>query len=135
MKSTSLKQKVLGSLEQKIITVLWQVNGSLKPCEVQEKLSDKYAYTTVMTVLSRMAEKGLLKRSLDGHVYRYTPSISRKEFVETNVAKLYSEIVREYGDLAIAEFIEIVRKDPQNMHLLKECFCEGCPHNSGCSSD
>jgi predicted transcriptional regulator len=125
-KKISLKGKVLGSLEQQVMHVLWEYQSPLKPCDVRKKLGESHAYTTIMTVMSRMAGKGLLRRKLVGRAYAYSPNVTRQRFVKTRVAKLYSGLMKEYGDLAIAEFIEIARSDPQNMHLLKECFCSGC---------
>jgi predicted transcriptional regulator len=45
----------------------------------------KPAYTTVMTVLSRLAEKGLLTREKDGRNFVYRPTLGRKEFLKSRV--------------------------------------------------
>ena len=46
------------------------------------------AYTTVMTTLARLHEKGLLDRERDGKRYLYTPKLSREEFLESTVREV-----------------------------------------------
>jgi predicted transcriptional regulator len=51
---------------------------------------DQPAYTTVMTVLSRLAEKGFLVREKSGRVFVYRPAVDRRTFISGRV-----KIVRE----------------------------------------
>ena len=95
---------MLGGLEQKIMEVLWTAENPLKPAEVQKGIKDKYAYTTIMTVLKRMADKKLLFRKLSGNTYVYSPKFSKIDFVSTALSDLYERIFCAYGDLAIPVF-------------------------------
>ncbi|MCA1683259.1 MAG: BlaI/MecI/CopY family transcriptional regulator, partial [Actinobacteria bacterium] len=62
------------------------------------------AYTTVMTIMTRLHAKGLLHRDRDGKTYVYRPAFSREE----HRAKLSRDLVRglvdEFGDVALAQF-------------------------------
>jgi predicted transcriptional regulator len=51
---------ILGELEQKVMDIMWAREDSLKPAEVLESLNSDLAYTTVMTILKRLSDKGLL---------------------------------------------------------------------------
>lgn len=56
--------------------LLWDRSG--KPVRVRDlldDLEDQVAYTTLMTVLSRLHEKGLLRRIRRGRAWAYTPSL------------------------------------------------------------
>jgi len=62
------------------------------------------AYTTVMTIMTRLHAKGLLIRDRDGKTYVYRPAFTRDE----HRARLSRDIVRglvdEFGDVALAHF-------------------------------
>lgn len=63
----------VGGLESEILEQLWAADGWLTGRELWERLGDETrAYTTVMTVLSRLVEKGLVTRVEEGrgHLYR-----------------------------------------------------------------
>ena len=74
--------KVLGPLKTDIMQIVWQDERSTVK-KIHRKLSQtrEIAYTTVMTTMSRLAEKGVLNRHREGLAYVYTPAISEDEFV------------------------------------------------------
>ncbi|MFF7752780.1 BlaI/MecI/CopY family transcriptional regulator [Streptomyces sp. NPDC007971] len=62
-----------GTLEAEVFSVLQSAGGALTPGEVISRLTGDYAYSTVVTTLSRLHDKGLLSRSRRGRAYAYTP--------------------------------------------------------------
>lgn len=71
-----------GALEQDILRVLWAQNGkTLTPGDVNELLEGSLAYTTVMTVLTRLWQKGLVERVRQGRAYAYRPTLSESDLV------------------------------------------------------
>ena len=70
-----------GELESKVMDVLWDSREPLTPGAVRERLEPErdLAYTTVMTVLVRLCEKGFAQRTPVGRSYAYRPSQSREE--------------------------------------------------------
>lgn len=68
-----------GALERDIMDVLWGADGPLTPAEVSERLDVDLAYTTVMTVLARLHEKGRAHRELQGRAFAYTAAVSESE--------------------------------------------------------
>src|SRR5438067_955522 len=73
----------LGPLEAKVMEIAWQ-QGQVSVREMLETLSheQELAYTTVMTVMARLATKGLLKRTLKGKTYLYEPAGTAQQFLE-----------------------------------------------------
>lgn len=70
----------LGELETAVMAVLWRSSDALTVREVLDSLTDRDpAYTTVMTVLDRLAKKGLADRERDGRAWRYRPTSTREE--------------------------------------------------------
>lgn len=96
--------------------VLWASTQPLKPSQVRQELKDRYAYTTVMTILKRMVDKKLLQRSRRGRVYFYTPLKSKEEFASSCLDDLYRRLISSYGRLAIQRFHHTVKKSKINFN-------------------
>src|SRR5262245_56343218 len=62
-----------GEREAEILDVLLAARRPLTPWDVSRRLPDSPAYTTVVTVLSRMVDKGLLTRAKQGRAFAYAP--------------------------------------------------------------
>ena len=68
-----------GALEQEVLLRLWALGRPATPAEVLEELDDDLAYTTVMTILSRLWQKRLVRRKRRGRAFEYTPVVSEAE--------------------------------------------------------
>jgi len=68
-----------GALEQEVLLQLWTIGRPATPAEVLELLDEDLAYTTVMTVLSRLWQKRLVTRSRRGRAFEYTPVVTEAE--------------------------------------------------------
>jgi predicted transcriptional regulator len=64
-----------GELESEVLAALWASEGPLTPADVLGQLGDALAYTTVMTTLVRLFEKGLVDRRRAGRGYAYSPKV------------------------------------------------------------
>jgi predicted transcriptional regulator len=62
-----------GELEGEVLAILHAAAVPLSPGEVRTRLGGSLAYTTVVTILSRLQAKGVLDRGRDGRAYRYAP--------------------------------------------------------------
>ena len=83
-------KRAMGELEAAVMNVLWDRGGWLTPGEVHAVLTLErpLAYTTVMTILVRLAEKGRLERVRDGRAYAYRPLQTREEHAASRMAAL-----------------------------------------------
>ncbi|BEL07407.1 BlaI/MecI/CopY family transcriptional regulator [Actinoplanes sichuanensis] len=68
-------------LEREVMTKLWDAGEPLTVRQVHDLLSRErdLAYTTVMTVLDRLAKKGLVVQQRADRAYRYAPAQTREE--------------------------------------------------------
>jgi predicted transcriptional regulator len=64
-----------GELESEILAALWASSQPMAPGDVLKELGGSLAYTTVMTTLARLFEKGLVARRRSGRSYAYSPSV------------------------------------------------------------
>ena len=70
----------LGELERSVMNVLWDAPTALTVREVLDALGghgQDLDYTTVMTVLDRLARKDLVVRQREGRAFRYAPRLTR----------------------------------------------------------
>jgi predicted transcriptional regulator len=88
----------LGPTEARLMELAWDK----KELTVKKTLfylgsDDQPAYTTVMTVLSRLADKGFLKRKKSGRVFVYRPAIDRKTFISNHVKVVRECLKKNFG--------------------------------------
>ncbi|HET6950946.1 MAG TPA: BlaI/MecI/CopY family transcriptional regulator [Acidimicrobiales bacterium] len=100
-----------GELEALVMGVLWDGDAPLSPAEVRARLAPAraLAYTTVMTILVRLHDKGLVTRERSGRAYLYRPRQSREE----QAAQRMGELLATTGDrsLALARFVASLPPD------------------------
>lgn len=66
-------KRAMGALEDEIMAYLWTIDAPTTPGEVHAAIAPDLAYTTVMTVLTRLWDKGILGRQPKGRGYAYSP--------------------------------------------------------------
>lgn len=73
----------LGDLERAVMDLLWDAREPQTVRQVHESLAAhrELAYTTVMTVLQRLARKGLVVQIRDDRAHQYAPAYGRDELV------------------------------------------------------
>ncbi|MFI2200236.1 BlaI/MecI/CopY family transcriptional regulator [Streptomyces sp. NPDC020192] len=67
-------RRARGELESNVLAALWSADGPLTARQVLERLAGDLAYTTVLTILSRLYDKGMLVRHREGRGYAYEPA-------------------------------------------------------------
>ncbi|MCG8351653.1 MAG: BlaI/MecI/CopY family transcriptional regulator [Chloroflexales bacterium] len=116
--------KVLGPLETEIMQLLWQEERSTVK-KVHRKLAQQreIAYTTVMTTMSRLAEKGVLNRHREGLAYVYTPAITEEEFVSMVVRQVLDGLLDDYSDTAVDYMVDyLARNNPSELRRLQKAI-------------
>lgn len=99
------EESFLGPLETEVMERLWK-RGPATVRDVVDELSRTrtLAYTTVMTIMTRLHEKGLLERSRRGKTYVYQPAFTREEHRQRLSRELVRGLVVQFGDVALAAF-------------------------------
>ncbi len=78
------------------------------------------AYTTIMTVLARLHEKGLVERHRDGNANVYTPAVTREQYQHARASAHVDALVSEYGEVALAHFARrVAEQDPRHRARLR----------------
>jgi predicted transcriptional regulator len=99
-----------GALEAEVLAALWAADEALTPGEVLERINGGLAYTTVMTTLIRLQDKGVVTRDRVGRAYAYRPVIEEAELAATRMRELLDAggdreavLARFVGTLSAAE--------------------------------
>jgi predicted transcriptional regulator len=78
------------------------------------------AYTTVMTIMRRLDDKGLLSRERHGKTDVYSVAIGRDDYLEARAGAEVAGLVDEFGDVALAHFArQMASLDPERARRLR----------------
>ena len=97
----------LGDLEKVVMDALWSHGPALSVRDVMDRMEGEreLAYTTIMTVLDRLAKKDLAERSRDGRAWRYTAASSREELAATALRSTLDNVQAD-RKLAMMHFLD-----------------------------
>lgn len=115
-------ERVLGPLEAEVMKIVWAAKRPLSVRELLDKLNQgrkpELAYTTAMTVMSRLVDKGALTRRRQGRGYTYEAAVA------DTAGLAVRQVVRDFGDEAVAHFVEEARADPKTLRRLRRLLDE-----------
>jgi predicted transcriptional regulator len=114
----------LHELESEVMEDVWARDGEVAVREVMESLNRRTkkprAYTTYMTILGRLHEKGLVTRQREGKTDFYSPAYTREEYADLRAQAGVDSLVEQYGDAAFSHFArQIARLDPERRRALQ----------------
>lgn len=104
-------RKVFGDLEADVMDLVWR-RGQVTVSDVWEVLKKErdVAYTTVKTVMGRLAEKGYLKKSAGERAHSYVPRMSREEFLRSVSEEVLEGLFVDFGEPIRMHLVEALRK-------------------------
>lgn len=120
----------LHELESEVMQEVWAADGEITVRAVLGALnarsSKERAYTTVMTIMRRLDEKGLLERRRNGKTDIYRPRLSRDEYLEARASAEVLAVVEQYGEQALVHFArEMDKLDPARRAQLRRLSRRG----------
>jgi BlaI family transcriptional regulator, penicillinase repressor len=91
--------------ELDVMAVLWELDQATV-AQVQARLPDELAYTTVLTVLRTLEEKGhVAHREGPGRAYLYYPLVEREEAGASALARLVDRVFRGSPELLLTQLV------------------------------
>lgn len=113
-------RRPMGALEQEVLLELWAMGRPATPAEVLEALGGDLAYTTVMTILTRLWQKGLVARERQGRAFAYEAAVSEAELT---AHRMYESLAASSDPkAALATFVETLPS--RQARLLRELLGE-----------
>jgi predicted transcriptional regulator len=103
---------IQGELQVQVMAALWRL-GSGTVEQTRSALPPRYrsAYTTVQTVLNRLADRGLLARSKDGGAIRYTPRVTEADYVSRSIEQALAGASQDARQAALAQLVGNLDRD------------------------
>ena len=120
-------ESFLGPLEARLLETLWTSNK--RPVTVREihqlmTKDSKIAYTTVMTTMNRLHEKGFLNRKIKkgkgGLYYAYWPKMEKEAFEQHEIKAVLESLIGNFGEKVTSCFVERMSADKNSLEMLRK---------------
>ncbi|MFJ9463121.1 BlaI/MecI/CopY family transcriptional regulator [Viridibacillus arvi] len=113
--------RFFGPLEAKIMDILWNdVEMTIKDVQQvldQEKLTN---FNTVMTVMNRLVDKGILQKRTEGRSSLYKPVLSREDFLNTQSKEMTNELMDEFGNVVVSHMLDALEDVDEDLVAMLE---------------
>lgn len=108
--------RFFGSLEAKIMDILWDAEElSIKDVQLRLEKEKPVNFNTVMTVMNRLLDKGILEKRLKGRLSLFRPTESKADFIEQQSKKLTENLLDEFGGVVINHMIDALSDVDQTL--------------------
>ena len=108
--------RFFGPLEANIMEYLWDKGEqSIKAVQQSLELDKPINFNTVMTVMNRLVEKGILEKRSEGRLSLFRPVQSKEEFLEEQSKKLTENLLDEFGGAVISHMLDAMKGADQGL--------------------
>lgn len=109
--------------ELDVMNVLWEI-GPATVQEVREQLRDRLAYTTVLTMLRILEEKGHVRHREEGRAYRYQPLVERSQAAESALRRLLRRVYEGSPERLLTHLVADDRLSGADLRRLRRLLDE-----------
>ncbi len=106
-------EAILGPLEADVLNTVYDMGKPVRVREVYEKMKGdrKIAYTTVMSTMNTLYEKGILDRKVTegrgGLLYVYWPKLTRTEIEKSAVKHIMDSLMKNFGEAVTSYLVDL----------------------------
>ena len=109
--------------ELDVMSILWDL-GSATVAEVQERLADPLAYTTVLSVLRTLREKGHVRHEEEGRAYRYYALVDWTAAGRQELRRLVKKVFKGSPELLLVQLVSDRGMDERELRRLRQLVDE-----------
>ena len=114
----------IGELEEKVLDVLWRLKSASarEVCSALEAANDRRAYSTVRTILGRLAKKRIVSQRMDRDlkVYIYSPILSKAQLEENIVRRTIRGLLDRFETTTISYLSENLSDDDESVKRIRK---------------
>jgi BlaI family transcriptional regulator, penicillinase repressor len=106
--------------ELAVMSVLWRL-GSASVTDVRDALEEDLAYTSVLSALQTLEEKGYVRHEAEGRAYRYFPTVAADRAGKSAIARIRDAIFQGSAERMFAQMVadkRLGRKELERMRQL-----------------
>lgn len=106
--------------ELAVMSVLWRL-GSATVAEVRDALGEELAYTSVLSALQTLEEKGYVKHQAKGRAYRYSPAVKAERAGGSALTRIRESIFQGSAERMFAQLVsdrDLSREELERMRRL-----------------
>ncbi|WP_372661713.1 BlaI/MecI/CopY family transcriptional regulator [Cohnella sp.] len=108
--------RFFGSLESKIMDFLWEMDeSSIKDVQQCLEKDKPVNFNTVMTVMNRLVDKGILEKRLQGRLSLFRTVQSKEEFIKEQSKKITENLLDDFGGVIINHMIDSLSEVDQTL--------------------
>jgi predicted transcriptional regulator len=109
--------------ELDVMNVLWD-QGSATVTEVRDALHDELAYTTVLTILRTLEEKGYVTHEEEGRAHRYVPAVARANAAESAVGRMLKKLFSGSPEMMLTHLVSDRKLKPADLKRMRKLIDE-----------
>jgi predicted transcriptional regulator len=112
--------------EADVMQVLWD-HGPSVVNEVKEKLDDDLAYTTVLTILRTLEQKGYVKHDEEGRVHRYYAAVKQTAARKSALRHLTGKLFKGSAELLFTHLVSDQKLSKDQIQRMRDLLSEAAP--------
>jgi predicted transcriptional regulator len=120
--------------ELDVMSILWR-HGSATVTQVREELNEVLAYTSVLSALQTLVEKGHVRHEAEGRAYRYFPTVGAEAAGESAMGRIREAIFQGSAEMMFAQLVsdrKLTTEELKRMRrLLDERMSDERPKKKG----
>ena len=109
--------------ELDVMSILWDL-GSATVADVQKRIGDPLAYTTVLSVLRTLTEKGYVRHEAEGRAYRYFALVDWTAAGRRELRRLVTKVFKGSPELLLVQFVSDRNLDERQLRRLRQLVDE-----------
>jgi BlaI family transcriptional regulator, penicillinase repressor len=116
--------------ELDVMSILWR-RGSGTVSEVKADLAEELAYTTVLSALQILSEKGFVRHEPEGRAYRYFPTVAPEAAGDSALGRILDKIFHGSAEQLVARLVRREGLTPGELAALRRLLDERLGEHSG----
>ena len=109
--------------ELEVMSILWRL-GSATVAEVRESIEEDLAYTSVLSALQTLEEKGFVRHEPEGRAYRYFPTIGAERAGGSALTRIKDAIFHGSAERMFAQFVADRRLSREELERMRRLLAE-----------
>src|ERR1043166_9600340 len=109
--------------ELAVMSVLWKL-GSANVNEVRDALDEDVAYTSVLSALQTLEEKGFVRHESEGHAYRYLPTIPAERAGSSAISRIKDAIFHGSAERMFAQMVADKKLTREELKRMRELLAK-----------